>query len=133
MIGLFLAMLELMRQGMVRIEQDAPFAEIYLFLKVKLPEDQQQPEASLETASPEATQEPQAQPTTPEPEPESEAPELDESSPAEPEFNPGDEDDDDNDEENIMDDLGDLGLDDLSKNEKLWRQTDEPSEDGEQK
>jgi segregation and condensation protein A len=134
MIGLFLAMLELMRQGMVRIEQDAPFAEIYLFLKVKLPEDQQQPEAETETASPEATQEPQAQSTTPESELESEAPELDESSPAEPEFNPGDEDDDDDDdEENIMDDLGDLGLDDLSKNEKLWQQTDEPSEDGEQK
>jgi segregation and condensation protein A len=130
-IGLFLAMLELMRQGMIRIEQDAPFAEIYLFLKVKLPEDQQ---TQPESAEPETTPQPQAVSSTPEPEPESEpeseAPELDESSPPEPEFNPGDEDGDD-DEKNIMDELGDLGLDDLSKNEKLWRQTDEPTEENE--
>jgi hypothetical protein len=39
MIGLFLAMLELIRQGMVRIEQDAPFSEIYLFLKVDIPDE----------------------------------------------------------------------------------------------
>jgi segregation and condensation protein A len=39
-IGMFLAMLELIRQGLIRIEQDTAFAEIYLFLKVELPEDQ---------------------------------------------------------------------------------------------
>jgi segregation and condensation protein A len=39
MIGLFLALLELIRQGIIRIEQDAPFSEIYLFLKVDLPEE----------------------------------------------------------------------------------------------
>ncbi len=38
MIGLFLAMLELIRQGMIRIEQDEPFAEIYVFLKVDMPD-----------------------------------------------------------------------------------------------
>jgi segregation and condensation protein A len=46
-IGLFLAMLELIRQGLIRIEQDTPFAEIYLFLKVDLPEDRHK---AVETA-----------------------------------------------------------------------------------
>ena len=40
MIGLFLALLELIRQGIVRIEQDKPFSEIYLFLKVKIPDNE---------------------------------------------------------------------------------------------
>jgi len=57
-IGLFLAMLELMRQGMVRIEQDKPFAEIYLFLKVNIPgETAEQPaEPQPETSTDGETQ-----------------------------------------------------------------------------
>ncbi len=38
LLGLFLALLELIRQGIVRIEQDEPFDEIYVFLKVDIPE-----------------------------------------------------------------------------------------------
>jgi segregation and condensation protein A len=49
MIGLFLAMLELMRQGIIRIEQDEPFAEIYLFMKVDLPDEAPRPEESEDT------------------------------------------------------------------------------------
>ncbi len=41
MIGLFLALLELIRQGIVRIEQDKPFSEIYLFLKVDIPDKEE--------------------------------------------------------------------------------------------
>ena len=62
-IGLFLAMLELIRQGSIRIEQDQPFAEIYLFLKADSPDDERQlhteepePEntdAMIETSEPE--------------------------------------------------------------------------------
>ncbi len=39
MIGLFLALLEVIRQGIVKIEQDEPFSEIYLFLNVDIPDD----------------------------------------------------------------------------------------------
>lgn len=36
LIGVFLALLELIRQGIVGVEQDRPFGQIYLFLKVDL-------------------------------------------------------------------------------------------------
>lgn len=39
MIGLFLAILELIRQGVIRVEQDEAFAEIYVYLKVDIPND----------------------------------------------------------------------------------------------
>ncbi len=38
LIGLFLAVLELIRQGIVKAEQDKPFGEIYLILRVDIPE-----------------------------------------------------------------------------------------------
>ncbi len=42
MIGLFMALLELIRQGIVRVEQDKPFSEIYLFLKVDIPDNEEE-------------------------------------------------------------------------------------------
>jgi segregation and condensation protein A len=130
MIGLFLAMLELMRQGLIRIEQDQPFAEIYLFLKVDLPQDPSRP--TEENEHPDfGEREPQQTPASLEAE-SSDAATMDSSASVEPEYPPPaaiplDEDDDEEDEE--IDDLGDLGLDDLSHNEKLWRQADEPNEE----
>jgi len=41
LIGLFLALLELIRQGLVGVEQEKPFGEIYVFLRVEIPSDQQ--------------------------------------------------------------------------------------------
>ncbi len=64
-IGLFLAMLELIRQGIVRIEQDEPFAEIYLFMKVDLPDEGFKPEEPQETPAQPVTEqaaEPPAEP-----------------------------------------------------------------------
>ena len=43
MIGLFLALLELIRQGIVRVEQDEPFGQIYVFLNVEVPENDESP------------------------------------------------------------------------------------------
>ncbi|MFA5865808.1 MAG: segregation/condensation protein A [Phycisphaerae bacterium] len=50
MIGLFLAMLELIRQGLIRIEQDELLGEIYLFLNVDLPDET--PQAQQEQTPP---------------------------------------------------------------------------------
>lgn len=40
LIGLFLALLELIRQGLVQADQDEPFGDIYISLKVDLPDDE---------------------------------------------------------------------------------------------
>ncbi len=42
LIGLFLALLELIRQGLVGVEQDKVFEEIYVFLRVELPAEPNQ-------------------------------------------------------------------------------------------
>ncbi|NLX05607.1 MAG: segregation/condensation protein A [Phycisphaerae bacterium] len=68
MIGLFIAMLELIRQGMIQIEQDEPLSEIYIYLRVEIPDDgqaaaptDQEPAEAPETAAHEESQaEPQA-------------------------------------------------------------------------
>lgn len=65
LIGLFLAMLELIRQGIVRIEQDEPFAEIYLFMKVDLPDEEPKAEEPQEISAQPVTEqaaEPAAEP-----------------------------------------------------------------------
>lgn len=122
MIGLFLAMLELMRQGLIRIEQDQPFAEIYLFLKVDLPQEHRAESQPSDDDTPLAIElEPQTIPSQQEHQTDSS-----ESQGSEARFHLDDDDDDATDE---IDDLGDLGLDDLSANEKLWRQTDEAEDD----
>lgn len=72
MIGLFLAMLELIRQGIVRIEQDAPFSEIYLFLKVDLPEEGVQLPEGSPSAEAAAPVEPVPEEPVPAPEPQPE-------------------------------------------------------------
>jgi len=69
MIGLFLAMLELIRQGIVRFEQDQPFAEIYLFLKVDLPVDGETASAQVTAPEPAQAAEPTPPPAEPEPVP----------------------------------------------------------------
>jgi len=58
MLGLFLALLELIRQGLVQIEQDqeqalaGAFADIYVYLKVDLPPDENaEPETSSDQAA----------------------------------------------------------------------------------
>jgi segregation and condensation protein A len=100
-IGLFLAMLELIRQGMIRIEQDQPFAEIYLFLKAELPEDEQdnQPPVSDAEAESDALA-PAEEPTT---------------------EDENDDDDDkiDRDDENLYRELDELNID-----HKSWNKTD---------
>jgi len=106
MIGLFLAMLELIRQGMVRFEQDTPFSEIYLFLKVDIPDDS--------PAFPEAAAQDQTQtsPETPaESVPVSENAESTQQIEPVPEPSAIIEDDDDEDDE---ENLADLDIDELA-------------------
>jgi segregation and condensation protein A len=91
MIGLFLAMLELIRQGIIRIEQDDPYAEIYLFMKVDLPEENPNPEETPQI------QESATSPTKPASEPSDPIPE-----PAFPQ--------EEEDEETEEDEIGDLGI-----------------------
>jgi len=55
LVGLFLALLELIREGLVQVEQDQQFGEIYIYLKVALPETE-------ETRGPEEPSDPDGRP-----------------------------------------------------------------------